>query len=104
MIPFDCFASFPLPFLVTHKIFILLFFRDIYEGILDDVTSEHAFLRKSASASLEKLLAKYPEILELSLDKLALLYADFRKVSNIFILYLTFVIIYIICSISRLRL
>ncbi|VDP13181.1 unnamed protein product [Onchocerca flexuosa] len=53
---------------------------DLFENILSNVTSEHIFLRKSASAALGKLLREFPEILQPALDKLDLLYSDYRKI------------------------
>uniref|UniRef100_A0A8R1U018 TOG domain-containing protein n=1 Tax=Onchocerca volvulus TaxID=6282 RepID=A0A8R1U018_ONCVO len=53
---------------------------DLFENILSYVTSEHMFLRKSSSVSLGKLLREFPEILQPALDKLDLLYSDYRKI------------------------
>uniref|UniRef100_A0A1I8EAD8 TOG domain-containing protein n=1 Tax=Wuchereria bancrofti TaxID=6293 RepID=A0A1I8EAD8_WUCBA len=53
---------------------------DLFGSILSSITSEHTFLRKSASAALGKLFEEFPEILQLALDKLDLLYSDYRKI------------------------
>ncbi|EFO26464.2 hypothetical protein LOAG_02023 [Loa loa] len=53
---------------------------DLFGNILNSVTSEHIFLRKSASVALGKLYEEFPEILQPALDKLDLLYSDYRKI------------------------
>ncbi|VIO91325.1 Uncharacterized protein BM_BM6680 [Brugia malayi] len=55
---------------------------DLFGSILSSVTSEHTFLRKSASAALGKLYEEFPEILQPALDKLDLLYSDYRKIRS----------------------
>ncbi|KAL4003546.1 HEAT repeat family protein [Acanthocheilonema viteae] len=53
---------------------------DLLESILSSVTSEHSFLRKSASIGLGKLCKEFPKILQQTLDKLDVLYSDYRKI------------------------
>lgn len=55
-------------------------FRELLESILSSVTSEHVFMRKSASAAVGKLCEEFPKILQQALDELDLLYSDYRKV------------------------
>ncbi|KAK6101449.1 HEAT repeat family protein [Brugia pahangi] len=55
---------------------------DLFGSILSSVTSEHTFLRKSASAALGKLYEEFPDILQPALDKLDLLYSDYRKIRS----------------------